>query len=136
MYIAAAPLALGALLGAMGFFTFLVAPLAHRVLSKDQAAAFTRALFPHYYAFAGIAALAACVGLVGKEPYMSMLMLATAALALFCRQVLTPWINRARDARESGDAKAGARFARLHSLSMILNFVIMGAAAVATVIHV
>lgn len=136
MYIAAAPLALGLLLGCMGLFTFLIAPTAHRLLPKDQAAAFTRALFPTYYLVIGLLAAGASIGLVAREPYMSKLMLAAALVALFCRQVLTPMINRARDAREAGTAGADRRFARLHKVSIVLNFVIMGAAAVATVIHV
>jgi hypothetical protein len=136
MYIAAAPLALGLLLGIAGFFTFVIAPAAHRILPKEQAAALTRAIFPTYYLSVGVLALGASIGLVAREPYMSKLMLGAALVAFVCRQVLTPRINRTRDAREAGDAAAGKRFARLHRLSMILNFAIMGAAAVATVIHV
>lgn len=136
MYIAAAPLALGLLLGIAGFFTFVVAPALHRILTKDQAAALTRAIFPTYYLVVGVLALGASIGLVAREPYMSKLMLGAALLALLCRQVLTPRIDRARDAREAGDAAAARRFARLHRLAMILNVAIMGAAAVATVIHV
>ena len=136
MYIAAAPLALGLLLGGMGFFTFVIAPTAHRVLPADQAALFTRTVFPTYWLIVGVLAVGASIGLVAREPYMSKLMLAAALIALFCRQVLTPLVNRARDARAAGAAGAERRFARLHRASMILNFVVMGCAGIATVIHV
>jgi hypothetical protein len=136
LYIAAGPLALGIMLGGMGVFSFLVAPTAHRLLPKDQAATFTRAMFPRYYLFAGAAAAAAAVGLVGREPYMAMMMVVVAGVALLCRQVLSPMLDRARDAREAGDAAAGRRFALLHKVSAGLNMGMMGAAAVATVVHV
>lgn len=136
MHIAAAPLSLGILLGGMAFFSFLVAPMAHRLLSAEDAGRFLRALFPTYYLYVAIWAAAAGIGLVAKEPWMSKLMIAVALVAVFCRQVLTPAINRARDRRSAGDAKAGTRFALLHRASVILNFVMFGAGLMATVIHV
>jgi hypothetical protein len=136
MYIAAAPLALGLLLGVAVFFSFVVAPQAHRILSKEDAGALTRALFPTYHAIVGVLALGASIGLVAREPYMSKLMLFAALVALFCRQFLTPRLNRLREAREAGDAGAARRFGQLHRVSVVLNFVTIGCAAVATVIHV
>jgi hypothetical protein len=136
MYIAAAPLALGLMLGAMAFFSFFVAPTAFRVMDEKDAARFVRALFPYYYLFIAVAALAAVAGLVAKEPWMSKLMLLVAAVALFCRQILTPAINRLRDRELEGDAKAGRRFALLHRLSVWLNYFMFGGGLVATAIHV
>ena len=136
MYIAAAPLSLGLLLGGMGFFSFIIAPTAFRALSPEDAAAFVRRLFPTYYLYIALTAGLACVGLVGKEPYMSVLMLTVAGVAMICRQVLTPAINRARDRELSGDDAAGRRFALLHRGSVALNFAMLAAGLTATVVHV
>ena len=136
MHVAAAPLALGLLLGGMGFFSFIVAPTAFRALPPEGAAVFVRRLFPRYYLYVAAAAGIAGLGLVAREPWMSALMLGVASVALFCRQVLTPAINRARDRELSGDAAAGRRFALMHRASVALNFVMFGAGLVAAVVHV
>lgn len=136
LYIAAAPLSLGILLGGMAFFSFLVAPKLFQTVPEDHAARFVRAMFPTYYLFIAVFAAAAGVGLVAREPYMSKLMIAVAAVAVICRQILTPAMNRASDAAKAGDGRAGKRFDRLHKLSVVLNFVMFGAGLTATVVHV
>jgi hypothetical protein len=40
---------------------------------------------------------------------------------VYARQSLMPTINRARDAELAGDSEAGARFTRLHRLSVLIN---------------
>ena len=42
---------------------------------------------------------------------------------LWIRQQLVPRINQLRDAELAGDAAAGARFATLHRVSVIINMV-------------
>ena len=42
-------IALGVWLGAMAFFSFGIAPIIFKVLDRESAAKFVRALFPKYY---------------------------------------------------------------------------------------
>ncbi|MEM9168180.1 MAG: DUF4149 domain-containing protein [Pseudomonadota bacterium] len=114
-------LSLAVLVGGMTFFPAVVAPRVFKTLDADAASRFLRDLFPGYYAFiilaSGIAALAA-IGLDWR--YAAALALIAATTAPI-RQVLTPQLNRWRDAELAGDAAAGARFKRGHRLSVLVN---------------
>lgn len=114
-------LATGLLLGAMVFFSAVMAPLIFTKLAGDVAGRFIRQVFPWYYltiiGLGGLAALALlrfhlaeAIGLAG-----------VAITGILTRQVLMPRINRARDASVAGDAAAGTRFWRLHRLSVWIN---------------
>ena len=46
---------------------------------------------------------------------------------LWVRQSLVPRINALRDAELGGDDAAGARFARLHRLSVVINMIQLAA---------
>ena len=85
----------GALMGSMVFFAAVIAPLVFQVLEPEQGGAFLRRVFPRFYRF----------GLVGVAFLLS-------------DQVLTPALNRARDANLGGDEAAGKRFDMLHKLSV------------------
>jgi hypothetical protein len=104
--------------------SFVVAPLVFKTLDGPAASRFLRALFPRYYRFLAVLALAAVLLVVfsghhGLWP--ALVWLAAAVLSL----VLVPAINAARDAGASG----ATRFKALHGLSVGLNFVMLGGSA-------
>lgn len=112
-------LATDLLLGAMVFFSAVMAPLIFSKLAGDVAGRFIRQVFPWYYltiiALGGLAALA----LLRFHPLDALGLAGVAITGILTRQVLMPRINRARDASVAGDA--GTRFWRLHRLSVWIN---------------
>ncbi|MEM1411887.1 MAG: DUF4149 domain-containing protein [Pseudomonadota bacterium] len=114
-------IAVSILLGAMVFFPAVVAPLVFRTLEPAAAGAFLRALFPRYYAFMIATSGIAGVLLLPSTPVPALLLLAVAASTLWVRQWLVPKLNGWRDLELAGDAEAGARFAKGHRLSVIIN---------------
>jgi len=113
-------LATAALLGSMGFFSFVVAPLVFLRLEPAVAGRFIRALFPWYYAVVIALALIAALALVGT-PLDAAIMGAIAAGGAISRQALMPRINRHRDRMLRGEGGSGARFQRLHRASVAIN---------------
>ena len=112
-----------ATLGAMLFFAVGVAPTVFQALPIQEAGLFLRKLFPRYYL-----ALALGSGLAGglwisSAPLAAAVCWLIALSTLWIRQSLVPRINQLRDAELAGDAAAGARFATLHRVSVIINMV-------------
>jgi hypothetical protein len=136
MQAAMPPFALGLLIGGMALFSFLLAPLAFRVLGEAQAGKLVRALFPYYYLFVIGASTLAAVALVGPAPLLSKIMLGVAALGVIARQLLMPRINAMRDHQTAGDAKAGRWFGVLHGASVVINLVQLVAAALCMALYV
>ena len=124
--------AAAALFGGMLLYSFGFAPLAFSTLPADEAGRLLRAAFPRYYLFVIATALVAGLALLAVDSLSAWLMLVTLVLGVAARQLLMPAINRASDARAAGDASAGARFKRLHGISVALNFLQL--AAVGTVL--
>ncbi len=121
-------LALAAWVGAIAFFSFGVAPIIFRVLGKESAAIFVRALFPRYYVWGATAAAVALPALVcgamttpemrgPKIGIQAMFLLGGALIMLYCGNSLTPAINAARD----GGPETAGRFDALHKRSVRLN---------------
>jgi hypothetical protein len=111
-----AALAAAFALGAMVFFSFVMAPLVFAKLPRETAGAFMRAAFPVYYlVLAGLAALSAA--LAATRPEALALWLA-ALLFVGMRFWLVPALDRVR-------GKDEAAFARLHRLSVVVNLVQM-----------
>ena len=135
MFAAAGPFALGLLIGGMGFFSFIVAPTAFRVLPEADAGRFVRGLFPHYYLFVIAASALSVVGLIGPSPVGSKIMVGVLISAVVVRQLLMPAINRARDRWMAGDAGAKRTFGLLHGGSVVINMAQLAAAALALVLH-
>lgn len=135
MFHAMPPFALGVLIGGMGLFSFLIAPMAFRVLSEADAGRFVRNLFPHYYLFVIAASALAAAALVGPAPELAKVMLGAAALGVIARQVLMPRINALRDRQLAGDAKAGRWFDVLHKASVGVNVAQLLLAVVALVLY-
>lgn len=119
-----AALALALTLGGMTFFSGVIAPLVFIKLPAQTAAGFIRAIFPWYYLTMGVtSAVALALLLAGArgETWPVLLCAFVVVGFVFSRQILMPQINRARDQRSSSDTGAGARFARLHRLSVFIN---------------
>ena len=110
-------------LGVMSFFSFLVAPLAFRVIDRTAAAQVVTAVLPRYYVFGlalcalalvGILARAARGGARGQIPTGILCLLMLAMLTYSLGSV----VPAAEAARAAGDHVA---FVRAHRLSVGLN---------------
>ncbi len=109
----ATQLILAANIGIMVFFTVAVAPTIFTVLPQEWSAKYVRAFFPKYYAVLGVtsAIAAAC-----ESALIYRLALAGCAAFFFISQwIITPAVNRARD------AKREQSFKMLHRLSVVIN---------------
>jgi len=104
------------LFGGMALYSFGFAPFVFSALPAEQAGGLIRRAFPWYYLFVVGGALAAAVPFWALDRPAAAALAATAASGLYARQVLMPAINAARD------AGASRRFARLHGVSVAINF--------------
>ena len=112
-----------ATLGAMLFFAVGVAPTVFQALPIQEAGLFLRKLFPRDY-LALIVGSGVAGGLwISSAPMAAAVCWLIAGSTLWIRQSLVPRINQLRDAELAGDAAAGARFATLHRVSVIINMV-------------
>ena len=111
----------GALIGFMLFFVIVVSPVVFRTLSQDEAAKFLRAIFPRLFLLGlFISLLMVTLSLVGGE--RDLLLISTAIAAGFAVNnfILTPKINKSRDAVAAGDGKREKQFKLLHLLSVTI----------------
>lgn len=113
--------ALSLLLGAMVFFSGVMAPLIFTKLHADEAGRFIRQVFPWYYLTVIILSGLAAFALLLFRPWDASALAGIAVTGVLARQVLMPRINRARDASLAGDTAARPRFSRLHRLSVWIN---------------
>ena len=123
------------LLGGMVFFAAILAPLVFTKLDGATAARFIRATFPRYYLYVAAAAALGGVGLVWTDRLSGLVLLAVALVTVWLRQGLMPTLNRLRDAGLAGDAASGARFDRMHRVSVGVNMVQM-VAVLAVIVRV
>ncbi len=112
-----------ATLGAMLFFAVGVAPTVFQALPIEQAGLFLRRLFPRYYLALTLGSVVAGCLWISSAPLAAAVCLLIALSTLWIRQRLVPRINQLRDAELAGDAAAGARFATLHRISVIINMI-------------
>ncbi|MEO1794697.1 MAG: DUF4149 domain-containing protein [Pseudomonadota bacterium] len=110
-------------LGAMLFFSAIVAPTTFKALPEEHAGQFLRTLFPYYFEINGVVAIAA--GLLALRPLESVLLVAAGAMMVAVKIFLIPIINAARDEMLAGSQSAKADFDRWHRLSVIINVVEM-----------
>ena len=116
-------LASATLFGGMMLFSFGFAPLVFKTLDVGEAGRMLRQAFPWYYLFVLLfAALGAALMLSVDQP-SSLLMAIIAGIALYTRQGLMPLINTARDQQVLGNLATSKRFARLHGVAVLLNFI-------------
>jgi hypothetical protein len=118
----AALLLVATLFGGMVLYSFGFAPLVFNTLDAATAGRMLRTAFPWYYLFVIVAAGLAGVTLLPLRMRCAELMLAIAVAAVYSRQILMPQINAARDMSPGPGAPARGRFARLHGLSVLINF--------------
>lgn len=106
-------LILAANVGIMLFFTVAVAPTIFTVLPQEWAAKYVRAFFPKYYAVLGLTSAVAAA--FESAPVIRLALAGCAAFFFISQWILTPAVNRARDAgREPA-------FKTLHRLSVLIN---------------
>lgn len=125
----------GALIGSMLFFAAIVAPTVFQALPAEHAGKFLRRLFPRYYLWGLVLALACTVAAFGAGVELAVSASCVAVLAgfVYARQILLPAINRARDLDLEGDREARRRFRSLHLQSVIINAVQLIVLTAATV---
>jgi hypothetical protein len=109
------------LLGAMLFFSFLVAPITFIKLEAKPAGQFIRSIFPHYYLIVIIFSLIAAILLALVQHTSAVMMFFITLSGLFSRQILIPKVNSYRDAEIAGDTSAKSKFDNLHRLSVGIN---------------
>ena len=106
-------------LGAMLFFSFVIAPVIFKVLNANNARKFVRKIFPHYYLI-NLVILSVAVLLllyissVNLDFYITLIIAILFAFSLF---ILMPLINKLKDIKEE------QKFKYSHTLSVIINFI-------------
>ncbi len=111
----------GVLIGFMLFFVFVVSPVVFKILSQDGAAKFLRAIFPRLF-LGGlfISLIMVMLSLAGGERDLVLISTAIAdGFAVNCF-ILTPEINKSRDAVLAGDEQKEKQFKMLHFLSVAI----------------
>lgn len=121
----------GIMLGAMVFFSGIVAPTVFTTLEPEPAARLIRRIFPRYYLVLILAGFIAAIAAAMAARWLpTLLFTLVAAGGLVARHGIMPAVNRARDAELTGDLIAGRRFQQLHRASMLLNVAQLIAAAI------
>ena len=106
-------------LGAMLFFSFVIAPVIFKVLDANNASKFVRKIFPHYYLI-NLVILSVAVLLllyissINLDFYITLVVTILFAFSLF---ILMPLINKFKDSKEE------KKFKYSHALSVIINFI-------------
>ena len=106
-------------LGAMLFFSFVIAPVIFKVLDVNNASKFVRKIFPHYYLTNLVVLLIAVLLLlyissINLDFYITLIITILFAFSLF---ILMPLINKLKDNKEE------QKFKYSHTLSVIINFI-------------
>ena len=104
-------------LGAMLFFSFVIAPVIFKVLDAKNAGKFVRKIFPHYYminlTILSIAVLLLIyISSINLEFYITLIITILFAFSLF---ILMPLINNFKDSKKE------KKFKYSHTLSVIIN---------------
>jgi hypothetical protein len=106
-------------IGFMVMFSAVVAPTVFTVLSQKAAGAYLRKLFPRMFMFGFItSSCAALAALLDSHSLTAIISVLVALSFLGNAFILTPQINKYRDALLAGDAAAKTMFGRLHLLSV------------------
>ncbi|MBT3700751.1 MAG: DUF4149 domain-containing protein [Alphaproteobacteria bacterium] len=107
------------LLGGMVFYAVFMTPLVFAKLERPVAAEFLREVFPVYYQVMAILAVLSALPIWYRME--AAILAGMATLFVLIKLFLLPVINRARDARDEGDAAGAARFSKLHRVSVLIN---------------
>ena len=113
-----------AIIGFMVFFSVVVAQSVFKTLSQKAAGAFLRVLFPRMFIFGLILSLAAsAVAAHDGVAKMALLSIFVSTGFVVNAFVVTPIINKQRDAMLEGDDKAGKKFKQFHFVSVAIFLV-------------
>ena len=105
----------------MLFFVIVVSPVVFKTLSQDAAARFLRAVFPRLFLAGLFISLAMfMLSLFGKERDLILISCVITAGFIINYFILTPKINKARDAVLAGDEQMEKSFKILHLLSVLI----------------
>ena len=106
-------------IGFMVMFSAVVAPTVFNVLSQKAAGAYLRKLFPRMFMFGFITSSCAALAALFDSHSTNAIISAFVALGFLGNAfILTPQINKYRDALLAGDTAAKAMFGRLHLISV------------------
>ena len=113
----------GALIGFMIFFVIVVSPAVFKSLSQDEAARFLRNIFPRLF-LVGLFTSFVIVLLSLASGERDLVLISTAIAAGFAvnYSILTPNINKTRDAILAGNIQKEKQFKLLHLLSVSVFF--------------
>ena len=113
-----------AIIGFMVFFSAVVAQSVFKTLSQKAAGAFLRVLFPRMFIFGLILSLmASAAAAYDGVATMALLSILVSAGFVVNAFVVTPIINKQRDAMLGGDDKAGKKFKQFHFVSVAIFLV-------------
>ena len=113
--------------GKIASFSFLIAPIVHSQLEKEQAAKLLRIFFPRYYKLGIACAIVALLCLIGLAPNLSrtkswtILWAVILFLEVFALKILIPTLEATREARNRGEAESTKKWEMAHKLSVRLN---------------
>ena len=107
------------ILGAMIFFSFVVAPTTFKLLDEENSRKFIRGIFPFYYLLNLILSIVASVLFFLNQNLSIDFLLMTSVSVLFAISnfILMPMINKFKDNNED------KRFKISHFISVIINFI-------------
>ena len=107
------------ILGAMIFFSFVVAPTTIKLLDEENSRKFIRGIFPFYYLLNLILSFVACVLFYLNENLSIdfLLMVSVSVLFAISNFILMPMINKFRDNNED------KKFKISHFISVFINFI-------------
>ena len=110
-----------AIIGFMIFFSAVVAQSVFKTLSQKAAGAFLRVLFPRMFLFGLILSLmASSVAAYDGVAEMALLSIFISTGFVLNAFVVTPIINKQRDAMLEGDENAGKKFKQFHFVSVAI----------------
>ena len=113
-----------AIIGFMVFFSAVVAQSVFKTLSQKAAGAFLRVLFPRIFIFGLILSLmASAVAAYDGVAEMALLSIFISTGFVLNAFVVTPIINKQRDAMLEGDDNAGKKFKQFHFVSVAIFLV-------------
>ena len=108
----------------MIMFSAVVAPTVFKVLSQKAAGAYLRKLFPRMFMFGFLTSSCAALAALFGGHSLNVIISAFVALGFLGNAfILTPQINKYRDALLAGDTAAKVTFGRLHLMSVAVFLV-------------
>ena len=107
------------ILGAMIFFSFVVAPITFKLLDEENSRKFIRGIFPFYYLLnLTLSFVASILFFLNQNLSIDFLLMASVSILFAISNfILMPMINKFRDNNED------KKFRISHFISVIINFI-------------